>query len=182
MSSGAALAFSDVVINIIAPFISTALNYKPGTGPVPQAVAYAAAFSPNPDNPPLFVDYPLEEVSGELKMVESVWEKWLAHDPVELIDDYKSKSQQLHAIRFDCGTSDGLVENNRVFSQALTDAGIPHIFEEYPGDHCSGVRQQMETKVLPFFSDVLTFEMLLETNVQPRGKLATTWGEMKHGR
>ena len=75
-----------------------------------------------------------------------------------------------------------MLENNRVFSQALTDAGIPHVFEKYPGDHLSGVRQRMETKVLPFFSDMLAFEMLLKTDVQPRGKLTATWGEMKLGR
>ena len=145
-------------------------------------IALSVAFSPNPNRPPFFADFPFELVGGELKRVESVWQRWLAHDAVAMVSSHQAELLQLRAIRLDCGTSDGLIGQSRAFSQALTDAGIPHVFEEYPGDHLSGVRQRMETKVLPFFSDVLAFEMLLKTDVQPRGKLTTTWGEMKRGR
>ena len=32
---------------------------------------------------------------------------------------------------------------------------------------------------LEFFSNAMAFEMLPKVSVQPRGKLAKTWGEMK---
>jgi S-formylglutathione hydrolase FrmB len=124
-------------------------------------IAFSAAFSSNPNRPPFLVDFPFEIVQGELKRVESVWQKWLAHDPVALFASHQANLQQLKAIQFDCGISDqfvGMLEANRLFSQALTTAGIPHRFEEYDGDHNSRIRERLETKVLPFFSKVLAFE------------------------
>ena len=50
---------------------------------------------------------------------------------------------------------DGLLNANRGFSQALTGAGISHVFEEYDGDHTNRIVERMETKVLPFFSVAL---------------------------
>lgn len=40
---------------------------------------------------------------------------------------------------------------------ALTNAGVPHHFETFEGDHNGQVRLNFETKVLPFFSDELAF-------------------------
>lgn len=42
---------------------------------------------------------------------------------------------KLPAIRFDCGTGDGLLEENRAFHKHLTELGIPHQYEEFPGEH-----------------------------------------------
>jgi len=39
------------------------------------------------------------------------------------------------ALRFDCGLSDGLIEQNRALDKHLTKLGIPHEYEEHPGDH-----------------------------------------------
>jgi hypothetical protein len=35
--------------------------------------------------------------------------------------------------------------------------GVTHTFETYEGDHNSRVKERFETKVLPFFSNNLTF-------------------------
>jgi len=121
-------------------------------------IGFSAAFSPNPNRPSLLVDFPFELVEGELKRVESVWQKWLAHDPVALLSSHQALLRQLRAIQFDCGISDGLLAANRLFAQALTTAGIPHRFEEYDGDHNNRIRDRLETRVLPFFSRVLAFE------------------------
>ena len=88
--------------------------------------------------------------------------------------------KKLKGIGFDCGTSDlftHIPPENRSFSQALKDLGIPHFFEEYAGGHTDRVPERMGTKVLPFFSEILAFEP--PTSIQPRGKLATTWGALK---
>lgn len=39
------------------------------------------------------------------------------------------------ALRLDCGTEDFLLGQNRKFHEELTEAGIPHEYEEFPGDH-----------------------------------------------
>jgi len=38
-------------------------------------------------------------------------------------------------IRFDCGSDDPLIESNRTLHAELEAAGIPHTWEELPGDH-----------------------------------------------
>lgn len=52
-------------------------------------IAAAAAFTPNPNNAPFFADFPLEEVDGEVRVVDSVWQRWLQHDPFTLIDVHR---------------------------------------------------------------------------------------------
>jgi enterochelin esterase-like enzyme len=122
-------------------------------------VGFSAAFSPNPNRPPLLVDFPYEIVEGQVKRVEAVWQKWLAHDPVALLTSHEANLRQLRAIQFDCGTSDQIVgPANRLFAQALTKAGIAHRYEEYDGDHRNRIGERVETKVLPFFSTVLAVE------------------------
>ena len=39
------------------------------------------------------------------------------------------------AIRFDCGTDDGLLQSNRVFHKHLRKLGIKHHYSEFPGGH-----------------------------------------------
>ena len=91
----------------------------------------------------------------ELKRVDAVWQKWLAHDPVALVASHQAALRQLRAIRFDCGTSDAMLGPNRKFAEALTAARIPHQFEEFDGDHTNRLRERLETRVLPFFSGML---------------------------
>jgi len=42
---------------------------------------------------------------------------------------------RLPALRFDCGTSDPLIDCNRELHGALVRAGIAHTYEEFPGGH-----------------------------------------------
>lgn len=39
------------------------------------------------------------------------------------------------AVRFDCGTKDGLLPSSRAFHKHLLRLHIPHQYKEYPGDH-----------------------------------------------
>lgn len=41
----------------------------------------------------------------------------------------------LPRLRFDCGTDDFLLEDNRQFNRQLVDAGIDHQYVEFPGGH-----------------------------------------------
>ena len=61
-------------------------------------------------------------------------------------------------IRFDVGTLDNLLKTNQSLDAAMTAAGVPHVFETYPGDHDGVIRQRITTKALPFFSENLAFQ------------------------
>ena len=41
--------------------------------------------------------------------------------------------------------------------QIFTDFGVTHTFETYEGDHTNRVIERIEMKVLPFFSNSLSF-------------------------
>jgi S-formylglutathione hydrolase FrmB len=42
---------------------------------------------------------------------------------------------QLPPVRFDCGTEDLQIEENRQLHRDLSARGIPHVYEEFPGGH-----------------------------------------------
>ena len=110
--------------------------------------ALAAAFSPNPKNPPDFFDNPTKD--GELQPL--VVAKWAAASPLAMIDQYVTNLKKYDAIVGEVGTQDGLAGANRQMDQIFTDFGITHTFETYDGDHTNRVVERIEQKVLPFFS------------------------------
>ena len=44
-------------------------------------------------------------------------------------------ADRLPPLRFDCGVDDLLIDDNRALHSILTEAGIAHEYEEFPGDH-----------------------------------------------
>lgn len=116
--------------------------------------AEAAAWSPNPTNPPQFFDLP--EQDGEIQPL--VTAKWLANSPMVMVDQYVPSLKKYRAIAVDCGLQDGLLASNKDFDQALIRLGVAHTFETYEGDHVNRVKVRFETKVLPFFSGNLTYQ------------------------
>ncbi len=123
-----------------------------------RMIGLAAAFTPNPNRPPFYVNFQYELVEGKVLPMPTVWRKWLAYDPVALVPSSEANLRQLRGIRFDCGLSDQVaLDNNRAFARALTEAGISYEFEEYTGNHLNRIRERIETRVLPFFSDILEF-------------------------
>ena len=110
--------------------------------------ALAAAFSPNPKNPPDFFDNPTKD--GELQPL--VVARWAAASPLAMIDQYVTNLKKYDAIMGEVGTQDGLAAANRQLDQIFTDFSITHTFETYDGDHTNRVVDRIEQKVLPFFS------------------------------
>ena len=118
-------------------------------------LARAAAWAPNPANPPLFLDLPTK--GGEVQPQVAV--KWAANSPVAMLDQYVPNLKKYKAIAMDVGLQDNLITSNRVFEEALTRFGLAHTFETYEGDHSNHIPQRLEEKVLPFFSRQLSFEV-----------------------
>ncbi len=67
-------------------------------------LASAAAWSPNPKNPPLYLDLPTK--NGVVQ--EEVIAKWTANSPLAFIDQYVRNLRQYKAIGIDVGDQDGL--------------------------------------------------------------------------
>jgi S-formylglutathione hydrolase len=120
------------------------------TGAAQTASAWAAAFSPNPKNPPLYFDEPTRD--GQLQPL--VVAKWHAASPLAMVDQYVTNLRKYHAIAVDVGLQDqfGFAGQNKQLSQMMTDSGIATTFETYEGNHTSGIPGRIETRVLPFFS------------------------------
>ena len=118
------------------------------------ALASAAAWSPNPKNPPLFFDLPAK--NGEFQ--PAVAAKWAANAPLAMIDQYIPNLRKLHAIAVDAGAQDEPIASTvRTLDQILTSYGIAHTFEIYEGNHVNHIADRVETKTLPFFSTNLVF-------------------------
>ena len=118
-----------------------------GIGPS-TSLASAAAWSPNPKNPPLYLDLPVKD--GKVR--PDIIENWVANAPLEMIDKYVSALKAYYAVAIEVGTKDPLLASNRQLHDAMTRLRIPHVYEEYDGDHTNKVRERIEWNVLPFFS------------------------------
>jgi enterochelin esterase-like enzyme len=112
------------------------------------ALASAAAWSPNPSNPPLYLDLPVR--NGQVQ--PAIAAKWAANAPLEMVPQNVANLQKYYAIAIEIGTKDTLLESNRQLHELMTKLRIPHYYEEYDGDHTNRVRERLERNVLPFFS------------------------------
>ena len=116
-------------------------------------LALAAAWSPNPTNPPLYLDLPIKD--GKVR--PDILAKWAANAPLAMIDQYIPSLKRHRAIAIDIGTSDSLLPPNQELNQALTRLAVGHTYEEYEGDHTNRIAERLEKAVLPFFSSNLSF-------------------------
>jgi len=116
-------------------------------------LARGAAWSSNPANPPLFLDLPVRDG----KQRATVAARWMANSLLVMLDQYAPNLKKMKAIAFSVGDGDALLQGNRDMDEALTAAGVPHRFETFPGDHNGQVPGNFEKKVLPFFTQHLSF-------------------------
>ena len=119
-----------------------------------MAYAYSAAYSPNPEKPPYFVDLPVAWPSGEL--IPEVWSRWLSHDPVENYRDRLDNLRSLSGILLDAGVNDDyeLQWGHRVLSHRLSEAGIAHNITENTGNHGGRSHERLQV-ALEWLSQVL---------------------------
>jgi S-formylglutathione hydrolase FrmB len=116
-------------------------------------LAEGAAWSPNPNNPPLYLDLPVKD--GKLQ--PDVIAKWAANAPLAMLGQYIPNLKMYHAIGMEVGTKDTLLNSNRELDRAFTSFGVRHGYEEYDGDHTNRVFERVEQNLLPFFSKNLAF-------------------------
>ena len=121
---------------------------------VKAQLATAAAWSPDPNNPPLYIALPVRD--GKVQPLIAA--KWAANMPVVMLDQYIPEVKRLKGIAMDVGDKDGLAPGLKRFDKALTDYHIAHFYEVYDGDHLNHIKDRIEMKVVPFFSKNLKFE------------------------
>ena len=119
-----------------------------GGGMANALSAQAAAWAPNPKNPPEFFDVPTKD--GEIQPLVAA--KWVANSPLVFVDQYVPSLRSMRAIALDVGDKDPFVTTNRQLADALTRLDVQHTIEVYDGDHGNRVRERFEAHVLPFFS------------------------------
>jgi hypothetical protein len=115
-------------------------------------LASAAAWSPNPKNPPLYLDLPTGDQAA------AVLAKWVANAPLAFVDQYILELKRYRGIAIDVGDRDGLRVDADKLHAALDQYGVANTFEIYPGTHTSDVAVRFQEHVMPFFSRTLSFE------------------------
>lgn len=125
---------------------------QPPTGALAHALsAQAAAWAPDPLNPPKYFDLPIKD--GAIQPLISG--KWTTNSPLLLVDQYVPNLKRYHAIAIDVGTQDPFLATNTELDQALTRLGVTHKFETYDGNHMNRITDRFAAKVLPFLSENL---------------------------
>ena len=116
---------------------------EPNNGPMTMMMfGLSAAFSPNLDNPPWYVDLPMDN-GGNVNW--DVFEMWQAHDPYLLVDNHIN-TLSAQNIYFDCGNQDELqlAPHSEDMHNKLTALGIDHTYESYSGTHSSNIYSKLE--------------------------------------
>ncbi|HTT06823.1 MAG TPA: alpha/beta fold hydrolase [Steroidobacteraceae bacterium] len=137
----------------VAQVQSTGDIAKAGFG-TKAMLASAAAWSPDPRNPPSYFDLPI--MHG--KPVPTVIAAWAANAPLAMVYQSIPNLETYHAIAFDAGDRDtGIAATVRSLDRILTTFGVRHVAQIYQGNHVDHIQQRLQMKVLPFFSDHLSF-------------------------
>jgi S-formylglutathione hydrolase FrmB len=145
---------SDSFIDFIGPLILAEMDstnqIKPTNGYMSQVLFTAAgAKTPNMDNPPFYVDLPIDN-NGNL--IDSIFAKWQQSSPIFLATKYNTESN-LH-IYFDCGTKDFVFPYTEIFADTLKSLNIPFEFQSFNGGHSDKFYQRFKMSVV-FLSSVM---------------------------
>ncbi len=133
-------------------------------------IGISQAFSPNPERPPLYADFPFKLDGDELVPDEPAHSRWESNFLANRIDAYLAQPFRLNGIMFDAGFADQYTHippTSRALSEALTGKNVEHTFEMYNGDHRNrlwGARGRLYTEVLPFLSRRLSGNQVSGTN------------------
>ncbi len=103
-------------------------------------------FAPNVGAPPLLGDVYFDLDTGAL--IPAVFERFLAWDPIHMVDRHVDALQSLRLIHLEAGTDDeyGLCLGHRQLGRKLRALGVEPVVEEYPGRH-SGHHHRMPGRI-----------------------------------
>lgn len=118
-------------------------------------LAMAATYDPAPELP-FGVRLPVNSQTCELD--EELWQRWLAWDPITLIEEEEVQAnlKRLRGVFIDCGSLDqySLVFGARRLTNRMANLEIPHTYDEFSDNH-SSIDYRMDIS-LPFLFDALS--------------------------
>jgi enterochelin esterase-like enzyme len=121
---------------------------------VSATLASSAAWAPNPQKAPLYLDVPFKDGTID----PDIANKYAANAPLFMLDQYIPNIKKLNAIALDAGAQDFEISGTtKQLHERLEQYGIEHIYESYQGDHVNKIGRRIYTEVLPFFSKELRF-------------------------
>lgn len=134
----------------------TMIEQLEGAGFMQIAIlASAAAWAPNPQKPPFFLDLPF----ADDEVLPEIAAKFSANRTLYVIEQYIPNLKKLKAIGMDAGLQDyGISGSTKKLHELLEAYSIPHQYESYEGDHLNRIAERIGTRTLPFFSENLDFE------------------------
>jgi enterochelin esterase-like enzyme len=118
------------------------------------ALASAAAWSPNPKNPPYYMDFALKGDAIDPLVIA----KWAVNAPLAMVPSHLSALKSFTAIASDGGDKDGLTKDATSLHEELDEFGVANSFEVYDGNHISRIVERFDSKVLPFFAQHLVMK------------------------
>ncbi len=127
-------------------------------------LATAAAWSPDPNSPPLYLDLPMKD--GVIQ--QDVIAKWTANAPLAFVDQYIGNLHRYRGIAIDVGDQDGLRTDAGKLHDVLDLYGIANNFQIYSGTHTSAVADRFQNHVLPFMSRTLCYQGKCPSALLPR--------------
>jgi putative tributyrin esterase len=91
-----------------------------------------------------FVDEPISEYTAQVSRQELNILYWMNRN-----------RSILPPVRFDCGLEDKLLGDNRLLHTSLTESGIEHVYEEFPGGHTWPYWERHLEETLRFVSYIM---------------------------
>jgi len=115
-------------------------------------LAMAASYDPG-ESPESAIQLPFDLHTCELD--ELRWNRWLRHDPLNLLESYVTQLESLKLLYIDVGSRDqyNIQYGTRAFIKRLEKLGIDHHFDEFDGTH-SGMDWRLDIS-LPMLAKAL---------------------------
>lgn len=113
-----------------------------------NTIGMSACYSPN-EKSEFGYDLPFDTETGEIR--QDVWARWLAHDPVRLVEKSVENLKSLKLLFIDAGTRDEfhLDLGAKILCKKLKDFDVPHIHEEFDDGHFNiGYRQNRSLELI----------------------------------
>jgi enterochelin esterase-like enzyme len=114
-------------------------------------LASMTAWSPNPQNPPFYADFPLKDGAVDPLVIA----KWANNSPLAMVAGHVGALRSFDAIGSDVGTKDGLIRDDTLIHEELERFGIEHEWQTYEGTHTDKIGERFSNVVLPFFAQHL---------------------------
>lgn len=116
------------------------------------------AFSPDPEAPPVYGDFPFDIVGGEVVLDDPAYDRYLDTLPLRQVRDAREGLRSLRGLALGVGLGDQFLHipiGTLEFSQRLGMERIPHLLDVYAGDHRQRVSERLETIILPWVGERL---------------------------